>query len=373
MNRAVKFVFTGGHHNAALEVLRRIKEMKPDASFLWLGHRHTSLKNKSDSVEYREVIAASIPFVDLKAGKFFHVYNIIHLLRIPYGFFQALYHLIKFRPNIIVSFGGYLAAPVVLAGWALGIPSVVQEQTSVAGIANRFAGRFATKVFITWAASEKYFPKGKTVLTGLPLRKAIFERNQEMFKFRDRLPTIYITGGKQGSHVINTAIAGRLADLLGVANVIHQTGANTETRDNEMLSQAREALPEKLRERYVIKDFVYENEIGSVFGVSDIIISRAGAHIIYEILACGKPSILVPIPWSSHNEQLSNAKIIESMGLGKVLEQKDLNADALFAAVSDMVKNIADYKKNAEKAKGEIVMDAADKIAEEIIKIVTNK
>ncbi len=283
-----------------------------------------------------------------------------------------MYHLAKFRPDMIVSFGGYLAPPVVIAGWLLGIPSITHEQTSVSGLANRVVGRFSKKVFISWPASAKYFPESKTVLTGLPLRKSIFLRDPDMFKFNNKLPTVYITGGKQGSHVINVAIAGKLAEFLEMVNIIHQTGENTETGDNEMLRAKRDLLPEKLKERYVIRDFVFENEIGPVFGVSDIIISRAGAHIIYEILASGKPSILVPIPWSSHNEQLMNAKMVEQMGLGKVLEQKDLNSETLYGAVSGMVKNISDYKKNADKAKSEIVMDAAAVIANEIIKLIEN-
>ena len=366
----MRIVFTGGHHNSSLEVLKRVRQLMPETQFLWLGHRHTSLKNRSDSAEYREVTAVGVQFVDLKAGKFFRVYNIIHFLRIPYGFFQAICHLIKFKPDLIVSFGGYLAPPVVIAGWFLRIPSVTHEQTSVSGLANRVVGWFSKKVFISWPASAKYFPKFKTILTGLPLRKSIFVRDPNLFKFKDKLPTIYITGGKQGSHVINLAIAGKLPEILEMANVIHQTGANTETGDNEMLRAKRDALPIDLRGRYILRDFVFENEIGPVFGVSDIIISRAGAHIIYEILACGKPSILIPIPNTSHDEQLMNARMVEQMGLGRVIEQKDLTSEILFAAISAMLKDISRYLKGTEKAKSKIVMDAAQNIAEEIVKLV---
>lgn len=368
----MKIVFTGGHHNSSLEVLRQIRQARPEAQFLWLGHRHTSLKNRADSAEYREVAAAGVPFVDLKAGKFFRVYDIRHYIRIPYGFFQAIRELSKFKPDMIVSFGGYLAPPVVIAGWLLRIPSVTHEQTSVSGLANRLIGKFSAKVFISWSASAKYFPKSKTVLTGLPLRKSIFARDPNMFRFNDKLPTVYITGGKQGSHAINLAVAEKLPELLKVANIIHQTGENTETGDNEMLLVKKDALPEELKGRYVIRDFVFENEIGPVFGVSDIIISRAGAHIVYEILASGKPSILVPIPWSSHNEQLMNAKMVENMGLGILLRQKELTPDSLYAAISKMVSNISEYKKNAEKAKSGIIMDAAQVIAEKIITLIEN-
>lgn len=366
----MKLVFTGGHHNSSLEVLKRIRKLKPEAEFLWLGHRHTSLRDRSDSAEYCEVTSADIKFVELKAGKFYKVLNPIYLLRIPYGFIQAFYHLYKFKPDIIVSFGGYLAVPVVIAGKLLGIKSVTHEQTSVVGMANRVIGKYATRIFITWPQSQVYFDKKKTILTGLPVRESIFKTDSKSFKFDNNLPTIYITGGKQGSHLINLAVSEKLSELLKITNIIHQTGANTTTKDNEILKEKREAMNQELKERYILKDFVYEDEIGSVFAASDIIISRAGAHIIYEILAVGKPSILVPIPWSSHNEQLMNAKMVVDMGLGKLLEQEDLTGDHLYEAVADMLKNIDEYKKNAQKAKEKIILDAADKIAEEIVELV---
>lgn len=368
----MRIVFTGGHHNSSLEVLKLIRELKPDAQFLWLGHRHTSLKDKSDSAEYREVTSADIKFIELKAGKFYKVFNPVHLLRIPYGFIQAFYHLFKFKPDVIVSFGGYLAVPVVIAGKLLGIKSVTHEQTSVVGLANRIIGKYADKVFITWPQSQVYFDKEKTVLTGLPIRGSIFKHDSDYFKFNNDLPIIYITGGKQGSHIINSVIAEKLEELLKITNIIHQTGANTETKDNEILKEKKDNLPEDLKDRYILKDFVYESEIGSVFAASDIIISRAGAHIIYEILAVGKPSLLVPIPWSSHNEQLMNAKMVVGMGLGKLLEQEDLTAASLYEAVEDMLKNIDEYKKNAEKAKEKIILDAADKIAKEIVELAAS-
>lgn len=235
----MKIVFTGGHHNSALEVARKILELKPDTKILWLGHKHTMLGDKSISAEYKEVTIYNIEFRDLKAGKVYKTFKLIHWLRLPYGFIQSFYYLISFRPNLVVSFGGYLAVPVVLAAWILRIPSVTHEQTVVTGLANHFISKFTDKIFITWKSSEKYFNKNRTILTGLPLRESvIYPKNiSDNFNFQNDLPIIYITGGKQGCHIVNMAIKEKLSEILTFANIVHQIGSTTVTDDFNVLVQ----------------------------------------------------------------------------------------------------------------------------------------
>lgn len=365
----MKIVFTGGHHNSALEVARRLRD-EHAADILWLGHKHTMLHDASLSAEYKEVTGYGIRFKDLKAGKLYKTFDLRHWLRIPWSVLQSLYYLITFRPKLIVSFGGYLAAPVVLAGWTLVIPSVTHEQTAVAGLANRFIARFADKVFITWEGSRKYFDPKKTVLTGLPLRASIFktEDASHAFAFKNALPAVYITGGKQGCHIVNMAINEKLSEILKMANLVHQIGSTTLTNDFAVLSDAREHLPEYLKERYIPREYVFEKEIGAVFKKADVVISRAGAHTAYEVAALGKPAIFIPISWASHGEQYQNARMLADKGLARILNEHDLTGEKLLTEIRAMLAALPAYEKAGEEAKKGIILDAADRIIVEILK-----
>lgn len=366
----MKIIFTGGHHNSALEVARKILELKPETRILWLGHKYTMLGDKSISSEYKEVTNYNIDFKDLKAGKLYKTLNFIHWVRLPYGFFQSLLFLIRFKPDLVFSFGGYLAVPVVLAAWILRIPSVTHEQTSVTGLANRFISKFVDKIFITWESSRKYFNSNKTILTGLPLRESLLYPKGVIddFNFKNELPTIYITGGKQGCHSVNNIIEKYLADILSFTNVIHQIGSTTITNDFNILTKAHEKLSPELKNRYIPREYIYENEIGTVFKKADLIISRSGAHTTYELMTLGKPSILIPIAWSSHGEQLANAKKLADMGLAKVLEEKNIKKDILLKEIKYMLKNLNNYKNSRNKIKNHIIFDATEKIVGEILK-----
>lgn len=369
----MRIIFTGGHHNSALEVARRLRT-EHKADILWLGHKHTMLHDTSLSAEYKEVTGCGIPFKELKAGKLYKTFNLRHWLRIPWSILQSFYYLARFRPQLIVSFGGYLAAPVVFAAWVLRIPSVTHEQTAVVGLANRFIARFADKVFITWEASRRYFDPQRTVLTGLPLRASIFNaESTASFSFPNELPTIYITGGKQGCHIVNMAVKEKLPELLGIANVVHQIGSTTVTNDFSALTETAERLPQELKARYVPREYVFENEIGAVFQKTDIVISRAGAHTVYEIAALGTPAIFVPISWASHGEQYANAKALADKGLAQVLDERELTGEKLLREIQEMLAQLPAYKKAGEAVKKDMPLDAADRVIGEILRYERTK
>lgn len=364
----MRVVFTGGHHNSALEVARRLR-LEHGADILWLGHKHTMLGDTSLSAEYKEVTSYGIPFKDLKAGKLYKTFDIRHWFRIPWSILQSFYYLITFRPQLVVSFGGYLAAPVVLAAWVLRIPVITHEQTAVAGLANRFIARFAEKICITWKSSEGYFDKRKTILTGLPLRASIFNvENTASFSFKNALPTIYITGGKQGCHIVNVAVKEKLSELLEKTNIIHQIGSTTVTKDLTALTKVAEYLPQELKERYVPREYVFEDEIGAVFKKADIVISRAGAHTVYELAALGKPAIFIPISWASHGEQYRNAKMLADRGLARVLDECELTGEKLLREIQEILADLPRYKKAGETVKKDMPLDAADRMIAEVLR-----
>lgn len=366
----MKIVITGGHHTSALPVMEELKQRGNSVEIYWFGHKHTLLGSKSETLEYKEITSLGIPFYDLKAGKLYKTLNPLRLLRIPFGVFQALFLLIKIKPDVILSFGGYLAAPVVLAGWFLGIPSLTHEQTAVVGYSNKFISRFVKKVMISWKESEKYFPEDKVVYTGLPLRKEVFDNTSNSFESSNTLPTIYITAGKTGSHNINEAIKEILSELLAFCNVIHQCGDNTVYDDFDELKEIYSGIDKFSEGEYFLRKFVLKNEIGKAFNKASLVVSRAGAHTIAELLVLEKPCILIPISWVSHNEQYKNAEVLEKYGLAKLFDEKKLTSpQALLFEIREMLQNLDKYKLNNE-GRGIVIEKNSERLmVDEIFKV----
>ncbi len=356
-----RIVITGGHHTPALAVAEALKK-RGRFAFYWLGW--------TAPAEYQAVKKLGIPLFRLPAGKLYRSLSLNEILRLPLGLVWAFYLLIRVRPKLILSFGGYLAAPVVLVGFLLRIPAVTHEQTVVSGWSNRFISFFCEKVFISWEGSAKFFPREKTVFTGNPVRRSVFEKKTKRFRFPERLPTIYITGGRQGAHLINKTVRQALSEFLRSYNIIHQTGSLALYQDYQKLMILRRQLPPKLSRRYIVQEYFGEDEIGAVFGAADLVVSRAGANIVTELAALGKPAILIPIPWVSHNEQLKNAKLLEGIGLASILSQEELSPDTLFKKIAEMIADLDLHKVGGRGAKRLINLSAADQIAGEIVKMI---
>jgi len=338
--------------------------------FHWIGHRFSMRGEKAESVEFRTISKLGIPFYELQTGKFYKA-GWREWLRIPGGLLQALLILLRVRPRLVVSFGGYLAAPVVLAAFLLGIPSVTHEQTAIFGWANRFISLFARKVFLSWESSRAYFPKRKSVLTGNPIRQEIFERRTNRFRFREPLPVIYITGGKQGSHLINEVVRSSLSKFLEKYNLIHQTGSSATFQDYAKLTLLRSQLPKRLREHYIVQEYFGLEEIGAVYAAATLVVGRAGANTITELAALGKPAVLIPISWASRREQFRNAQILSEKGAAVVLSEEGLSARVLLAAIEAVLKDWNRYKKAAASLRSLVNRRAAAKIATEVLSLIS--
>ena len=359
MKQKKKIIITGGHHTAALVVAQKLKTRGHQV--VWLGHKYTMWGDKNYSAEYREVAQAKIRFRELRAGKISQKQRFRNCLRISVGFWQARDYLRQEKPDLILSFGGYLAVPVVICGWLRKIPVFTHEQTVVYGWANRLISHFSKKIMVSWLSSVRHFPAQKVVFTGLPLRPEIFKATKLAW-FKNKRLTIYITGGKQGSHVINLAVEGALLDLLKKYNLIHQCGSSTVHNDYRRLQTIRKQLPAKLRSRYVVRDYIFPKDIGSVFHQADLIVGRSGAHISAEVAALSKPALFIPIPWSRANEQYQNARMIVNTGLAEILPQDDLSALNLEKKIEKMILSLNKYQRNALRAQTLIRLDATEKI-----------
>jgi UDP-N-acetylglucosamine--N-acetylmuramyl-(pentapeptide) pyrophosphoryl-undecaprenol N-acetylglucosamine transferase len=318
-----KIIMCGGHHTSSLPIIDNILS---DGRYeiIFVGRRRAFSDDKNDSLEFIDINKRKIKFYDLKTGKFYGK-SFLSWFKVLCGFFDSLKILLIERPKLIVSFGGYIAVPLVLVGFLLRIKIITHEQTVVTGLGNKVISLFADRILVTWPSSVRFFPENKTKVIGLPLRKSFFEKGEDRFEVNPNLPTIFITCGKTGSHVINEFILNNLNDILQNFNLIHQAGDYSVTNDYSNLVMLKESLGSKALGKYHLFKFMFESEVKSAFQTCDFLVSRSGAHTTYEILHFKKKAILIPISWVSHNEQYLNAKIIYDLGLGLILEESALN------------------------------------------------
>lgn len=368
----MKVLITGGHLTPALAVLQHFK--KSD-KVLFVGRKHPLEGDSALSLEYQVCVGKGISFKDLLSGRLqrkFTIHTLPSLLKIPLGFLQAFYYVATFRPEVILSFGSYVSFPVEFCGFLLGVPIVIHEQTLGAGLTNRITSPLARTICISWESSRRFFPKEKTVFTGNPIREEIFKkvyvRGGPVFGWRssDReLPTIYITGGSLGAHAINIAVEEIIEKLLERYVVVHQTGDAKKYKDFERLCDLRNTLGGELRSRYILVRHI-EDEIGWVLRNATLVVSRAGANTVTELLALGKPALLIPLPIAADSEQAKNAKLLRDVGLGEEVAQEKLSGKTLANRIQSMMDRIGSYEKSGRKAKKLVRLNAA----EDIVRIV---
>jgi UDP-N-acetylglucosamine--N-acetylmuramyl-(pentapeptide) pyrophosphoryl-undecaprenol N-acetylglucosamine transferase len=360
----MKILITGAHFTPAQAVIEELKKLE-DIEIIYVGRKHTIEGDKTPSVESQVLPKLGVKFYSLTAGRlrrYLSLWTIISLLKIPLGFIQAFYILLKEKPDVVVSFGGYVSVPVVVDAWLLNKPVLMHEQTLVTGLANKINGFFADKIAVSFD-TDYSFPKQKLDLTGNPIRKELMREGGEFSK-RERVPLIYVTGGNQGAHVINEAVGEVLEKLTEKAYVYHQTG-DSKFNDFDKLSEARSNL--KNPKRYVVKKWFDVSELVKIYNEADLVVSRAGANTLTELAYFGIPTLVIPIPYLHRDEQNKNAKFFENAGLTKILSQTKLNGDSLYDEISDMLTNISDLKKSAQNAGRFVYPDAAKRLMLEIM------
>lgn len=363
---------SGGHVSCASAIIEELstKFNLTNQNFLYIGgDLGMEGENNSESLEKRYFSNKKFNQKYIRAGKLqrqFSLKTIKLLLRTILGIIDS-YKIIKdFKPDIVISTGGFVTVPVCVVAKLFKAEIYIHEQTATVGLSNKIVSKFAQKVFLTFPSSSKYFPKEKSVHTGNLIRKAIFEKAGEgefsnilktMIKQREKYPIIYISGGGLGSHIINQTVASSLTELLEKYQIVLQTGGNSILNDYESIMKQREKLPDLMKQRLLPIKFVSEKEIGFLFNNTDLFIGRAGANTVYELGVLKIPSILIPIPWVTHNEQEENAKILSDLGIAQILNEKDLTTD-------NLLESIGKYFENSETIKREIGLN--QKIIEEI-------
>jgi len=318
----MRILITGGHLSPALAVIEVYLEKGLPDEIIFVGRKYINEFEKTLSLEYREITKRNIRFIPLKAGRFTRILSFrsfLNLLYIPVGFVKAWQIVRKEKPDIILSFGSYLALPIAVVGFFHKIPIFTHEQTISPGLTNKIIGFLAKKVFLAFPEAEKFFDKNKVEIVGNPVREVIFTIKKKTPLIKKDRPVIYITGGSLGSHAINNHVKNIIQKLLDKYIIIHQTGDTKQYHDYEDLLMIKEKLPKRLQSRYFLRKHFFDEELGYIYGNADIVISRAGANTFFELLALRKPTIFIPLPWAANNEQYFHAQIFKKKGREKSL------------------------------------------------------
>ncbi|MFG2823388.1 glycosyltransferase [Kitasatospora sp. NPDC048365] len=364
---------TGGHTYPALTAVRTLQARLAAAGrtleVLWVG--------TPDGLEARVTTAERIPFTTVATGKIRRSSNPLKLLspanlrdmaRVPLGVVQARSVVSGFRPDVVLATGGYVAVPVGLAAKMCRRPLVVHEQTVRLGLANRGLARAATAFAVSSESTLQYLPGGareRAVVTGNPVRPEVLAGHPDkavqtlgLWAFDRARPTVYVTGGAQGSAQINGLVAELLPWLLPQANVVHQCGPAHEA---ELRRRAAE-LPPELAGRYLVTGFVGA-ELPDVLALADVVVSRSGAGTVAELTALGKASVLVPLASSAGNEQAHNAQHLQSAGAAAAL-LGEVTAGHLAEAVAPLLADPARRADMAYRARTLGRPDAAERLVD---------
>lgn len=290
--------------------------------------------------------AQNIPYYGISSGKlrrYFDLKNFTDPFKVLKGFGEAIRLMHKLNPDIVFSKGGFVSVPVVLAAKYCHVPAIIHESDITPGLANKIAIRGAKKVCCNFPETMKYLPEGKAVLTGSPIRQELFHGNAAAARklchiSDDGKPVLLIIGGSSGSKVINDAVRQVLPQLLERFNVIHLCGkGNLDTSLNGRVG-------------YTQMEYASE-ELPDIFALADLVISRAGANSICELLALHKPNILIPLSAAaSRGDQILNANSFKKQGFSYVLEEESLTGDILLDAVRNVYANRVSYRKAMEES-----------------------
>jgi UDP-N-acetylglucosamine--N-acetylmuramyl-(pentapeptide) pyrophosphoryl-undecaprenol N-acetylglucosamine transferase len=351
----MKIIFTGGHHTSALEVAKEL--LRRGHEVYWVGHESSMARVEAPAVEYEEVKGAGIRFIPLRSGKPAG-YDPWWQLKLAGAFLRSLRLLRGVKPDLVVGWGGYLSVPVVTAAWLLRTPALIHEQTRVSGRANRVLARFAAKIMVAWPDVRYDYPKEKTVVVGLPLRREVVGRRAR--RGGGKTPGLLVLGGKQGSRVLNEAVFANLETLLEGLRVFHQCGFAAGRRDLKKARRLKRRLPGRLGKRYFPEAYFDSGEMGRIFAETDLVLSRAGAHVSAELLSLEKPALLVPAEIVPGREQQANAEMLVDLGLAEVIAEADLKSE-LLAKVAFMFAEMGKYRVKAAAKRKLMVPDSLER------------
>lgn len=309
---------TAGHVTPNIALLPRLKELGYDIHYI----------GSYTGIEKELIEQFHIPYHGISSGKlrrYFSVQNFTDPFRVLKGFGEANKLIKSLKPDVIFSKGGFVSVPVVMAGKKCHVPTIIHESDMTPGLANKLSIPSATKVCCNFPETLEHLPKDKAVLTGSPIRQELLTGDKEAARkfcgLTTGKPVILIIGGSLGSVAVNNAVRAILPALLKEFQVIHLCGKD---KTDESLNHLK---------GYVQFEYI-KQELKDLFSLTDIVISRAGANAICELLALHKPSLLIPLSANaSRGDQILNARSFERQGFSVVLEEEELTDQVLLDAI----------------------------------------
>lgn len=327
-----KIVLTGGgtsgHVTPNIALLPALK--REGFTIHYIGSR--------TGMEKELILKEGIPYHEISAGKlrrYFDLKNVTDVFRVAGGFMQAYSVLGRLKPSVAFSKGGFVSCPVVWAAWLRRIPVIIHESDMTPGLTNKLSIPFAKAVCYTFPETESHLKGKKSIRTGIPIREGLLQGDRRTGRkicgFKDLKPVIMVIGGSLGSEKINSAVREILDKLLRDFNVCHICGKGN--------------VREELKSKPGYMQFEYVNEEQPhLYAAADLVVSRAGATVLFELLALKKPNLLIPLSKAaSRGDQILNAASFEKQGFSKVLAEEKLSGESLYEAIYNLWRDKDQY------------------------------
>lgn len=360
---------TGGHFYPIIAIARALKK---EAEVENIARLEVFLMADSP-MDPDLLLRESIKFIKIPAGKMRRYFSLRYFgdtIKTAAGIFAAFWKIYLLMPDVVFGKGGYASFPILFAARLLRIPVIIHESDAVPGLVNQWAGKWADRIAVSFSEAARYFAEKNVAVTGNPVRPQIIGGNLqeaiESFKLEENLPTILILGSSQGSERINETILATLEEAVKKYQIIHQTGKNNLA---DVAGRAKVLLERsENKSRHHPYGFLEEGELRNASRAASLVVSRASSAL-FEIAAWGLPAILIPLPTAAQNHQRENAYAYARFGACEVIEETNLTPHLLLAEIDKILTDPERVKKMKLAAQGFARLDAAQKIAREIIKL----
>lgn len=365
---------SGGHVYPLLAVLEQITNMR-DQEFkvYYLG---PASKYDSEFLE-RDVTLYHIPGSKLR--RYFSLANFFDVPKFFWALLKSFVLLFRIMPDVIFSKGGPGALPVIFAAKFYFIPVIIHESDTIPGYTNRLSAGFAKRIAISFDYTTRFFSKEKVALVGNPVRPSLFsislgkESARQHFGLETEIPTIFFLGGSQGAVQINDFISTNLAEFLKEMQIIHITGENNFEEYQKLIGVTLADVPEELRRRYRYFPYFDFIEMRDAYYAADIVVARSGSGTISEIAGFGRASILIPLEGSANNHQRVNALEYARTGAAIVMEKENFTPHLFLASIKSILADPARKSAMETAARAFFRADAAEVIANELVRIGNKK
>ena len=351
---------TGGHIYPALAIINKIKEMDPKSEFLYIG---THNRMEKDIVPKYGIPFKQIEMYGLNRKKIFNNFKTITCF--VKGYYKCRKLIKEFNPDIVIGVGGYITVPVIYAAKKLGYKTFLHEQNSIPGRANQFLSNYATKIGVSFKSSVKYFPEYKTVFTGNPCSENALNSKpiskKEVGLSSSKKLVVFVMGSL-GASKVNEYIVSVMPKF--------------DNKKYEILFITGKSDYEKIKDNKFpnnVKVVPYMDNLQGLLKVTDLIVTRAGATTLSEIMALGLPSIIIPSPYVPNNHQYKNAMDLVNNNAAEIILESELEGDILVTKIDELLNDQDKVKKMKNNLSKINVKDSSTKIYKEIKKIVGNK